>query len=213
MKGTKKLTLAAMFCALAFVATALIRVPVVSFLKYEPKDVIITLGGLILGPLYALIISVVTSIIEMITISDTGVIGMVMNVLSSSAFAVTASLIYKKKRTLTGAIIGLTSGCVIQVVVMMLWNYIMVPIYMNLPREQVVGMLMPVFLPFNLIKGILNASMTFLLYKPVIGTLRKTRMIEAEAVGSKKTYIPLVIAACFILLTCALIILALNGRI
>ena len=67
--NTKKLTATAMFCALAFVAVVLCRIPVILFLSYEPKDIVITLGGLIYGPWTAFLISVIVSVVEMITIS------------------------------------------------------------------------------------------------------------------------------------------------
>ena len=56
---TKKLTTLAMLCALAYVAVAVFRIPVVLFLKYDPKDVIIAIGGFIYGPLPAFVISLV----------------------------------------------------------------------------------------------------------------------------------------------------------
>jgi riboflavin transporter FmnP len=69
---------------------ALVRIPVVLFLKYEPKDVVITIGGFLLGPMASLIISALVSLIEMFTISDTGPIGCLMNLLSTCSFACTA---------------------------------------------------------------------------------------------------------------------------
>lgn len=46
---TKRITTTAMLCAVAYVVVVVGRVPVVLFLKYDPKDIIITLGGLIWG--------------------------------------------------------------------------------------------------------------------------------------------------------------------
>ena len=106
----KKLTVLAMLSAIAYVAVALLRFPVVLFLSYEPKDVVIAIGGFLYGPLAALGISLVVSFIEMLTISSTGWIGFVMNFLSSGAFAGTAALLYRKKRTQGSAIAGLF-GC------------------------------------------------------------------------------------------------------
>lgn len=60
------------------------------------------------------------------------------------------------------------------VLVMMLWNYLVAPLYMGIPREEVVKLLLPAFLPFNLIKGGLNAAITMLLYKPVVSVLGRT---------------------------------------
>lgn len=177
---TQKITLTAMFCALAYAVVAVGRIPVVLFLKYDPKDVVITLSGLILGPITALLVSVISSFIEMLTVSDTGIIGYFMNILSSCSFACIAAIIYKRKKTLSGAIIGLILGCVAMVVVMLLWNYIITPLYMGFPREAVVELLLPAFLPFNLLKGSLNAAITFLLYKPVIKALRSNRLMPYE---------------------------------
>ena len=150
---TRKLTLIAMFCAIAYVVMVVARIPVVLFLKYEPKDVIITIGGFLMGPLASAAISVVVSFVEMFTVSDTGIIGFVMNVLSSCSFACTAAVIYKKKHTLKGAVIGLISGCAVMVGVMLLWNYFITPLYMGYPREAVAELLLPAFLPFNLLKA------------------------------------------------------------
>ena len=89
----KKLTVLAMLCAVAFVMVALVRIPAVLFLNYEPKDVIIAFGGFLYGPVAALIISAVVSFLEFLTISSTGWIGMIMNFLSSAAFAGIAALV------------------------------------------------------------------------------------------------------------------------
>lgn len=173
---TKKLTILAMLCALAYAAVALIRIPAVEFLKYEPKDVIITFGGFLYGSGAALTVSVVVSFLEMVTISSTGWIGLLMNILSTAAFACTASLLYQKKHTLSGAVIGLCIGTVLMTAAMLLWNYLMTPLYMGLPRADVAAMLVPVFLPFNLIKGFLNAALTALLYRPLVQSLRRANL-------------------------------------
>ena len=172
----KKLPVLAMLSAIAYVAVALLRFPVVLFLSYEPKDVVIAIGGFLYGPLAALGISLVVSFIEMLTISSTGWIGFVMNFLSSAAFAGTAALLYRKKRTQGSAIAGLFGGALLMTVLMLLWNYLITPLYMHTARADVAAMLVPVFLPFNLLKGCLNATITVLLYKPVVQGLRPAHL-------------------------------------
>ena len=88
--SVKKLVLLAMLAAVAYIIVALVRIPVVLFLKYEPKDVVITIGGFLLGPMASFIISAVVSLIEMVTVSETGPIGCLMNLLSTCSFACTA---------------------------------------------------------------------------------------------------------------------------
>ena len=173
----KKVATLGMLCAASFIAVSLFRIPVVLFLKYEPKDIIIVIGGFIYGPMASFLISVIVSLIEMFTISDTGIIGCIMNILSSVAFCCTASLIYKKHRTFKGAIAGLITGTVLLTVVMILWNYLITPLYMNIPREELVKLLVPAFLPFNLLKGGLNTIFTLVLYKPLVKALRGAKLI------------------------------------
>lgn len=55
----KKLTTIGMLCALAYVAAAVGRIPVVLFLKYDPKDVIVVIGGLIFGSLTSFAVTVI----------------------------------------------------------------------------------------------------------------------------------------------------------
>lgn len=206
----KKMATGAMLCAIAYVVMVIGRVPVVLFLKYDPKDVIITLGGLIWGPLTACVVSVIVSIIEMFSISETGIIGCVMNIISTCSFACTASVIYRKKRTLLGAIAGLAVGSMAMVIVMLLWNYLITPLYMGYTREAVAQLLLPAFLPFNLLKAGLNAGLTFLLYKPVISALRKSGYISGSSNETRKKPIGLILLAGTIVITCVLFILSMN---
>ncbi len=212
---TKQITIIAMLSAIAYIVMAVGRIPVVLFLKYDPKDVIITIGGFIYGPLSAFAISALVSFVEMVTVSDTGVIGLIMNIISTCSFACIAAYIYKKRRTQKGAVIGLISGVLTMTVVMLLWNYLITPIYLGYPREAVAKMLVPAFLPFNLLKGSLNAVITILLYKPFITALRKNNLIpeSTQANPTKKANTGLKLVSVAILITCILFVLVLNGTI
>lgn len=201
-----------MLCALAYVVVVVGRIPLVLFLKYDPKDVIIAIGGLIFGPLTSFIVSLIVSFVEMLTISENGVLGFIMNVISSCSFACTAAFIYKKRHKLSGAITGLICGWVLMVVVMLLWNYLIAPVYMGYPREAVVKLLLPAFLPFNLIKGGLNAAITMILYKPIVTALRRSHLIEASSAAEKtRINVGVVLIALLVIATCVLFILSLNG--
>ena len=177
-----------MFEAVSFVAVLISKVipNVAGFLSYEPKDAVIVIAGLLYGPLTSVLISVIVSFIEMITISATGPYGFLMNVVSTCAFAVPAAWYYQKHRTQKGAVIGLVLGVLTMAAAMLLWNYIITPFYMGVPRETVAGMLMTVFLPFNLVKGGINAGLTLLLYKPIVNALRKAHLAEPSKSGSQK---------------------------
>lgn len=215
-KSTKRIVMTGMFSALAYALTCLgnlIPIKVAGFLDYDPKDIIIVIAGFILGPVSTIIISVITALLELISISGTGPIGFLMNIISSCAFAVPASVIYQKRRTFGGAIIGLCVGVVSMAVTMVLWNYLITPLYMHVDRSVVAGMLASVFLPFNLIKGALNASLAMLLYKPVVKAMRGARLLDG-AQGKKSDVKVLLIVVCVLIVSaCVLGLLVMGGII
>ena len=173
--STKTITSVAMLTGIAYVVMLCYKLlpSVNGFLDFDFKDVVICIGGFTYGPTVAAFISVLVAFIELITISGTGPIGFIMNALATCSFCCTASLIYKKRHTKGGAIWGLSIGVVCLVTVMLLWNYLITPIYQNVPRDVVVKMLPTVFFPFNLAKGGMNMAATLLLYKPIVTALRK----------------------------------------
>ncbi len=187
MSNTKKLTLIGMLSAMAYIVMLAVHVKVFNFLTFDPKDAVISVGGFILGPFTAFLISFVVSLIEMFTVSETAYIGFFMNLISTSAFACTAAFVYKRVHTYKGAVIGLVLGILCSTAMMLLWNYIVTPFYMGVPREQVAAMLPTVFLPFNLVKGIINMALSLMIYKPLITVLRNTGIVmPSKNAGSGK---------------------------
>ena len=211
---TKELTTLAMLTAIAYALVCCVRIPIVLFLKYEPKDVVITIGGFLLGPTAALVSAFVVALIEMFTISDTGIIGCIMNFLSTCSFAIPAALCYKHRHTMKGAIVGLLTGTVVMVGTMLLWNYLITPLYMTgTSRSDIAGMLIPVFLPFNLLKAGLNSAFILLLYKPLVVSLRKAGLLPSTGTGVRVTKSGVTIFAALLLITCVLFVLVLRGII
>ena len=204
----------AMFCAISYIAMLLGDfVPKISgFLSYDPKDAIIVIAGFILGPLSSFFISLIVSFIEMITVSTTGPYGFLMNVVSTCAFAIPAAWVYRKYHTHRGAVVGLALGTVIMVICMVIWNYVITPFYMGVPREQVAAMLVPVFLPFNLVKGGINAGLTLLIYAPIVNALRRAKLIEPSSSGGRKKFnAGYTLFAVMVLITFALLFLVIAG--
>ena len=209
----KTLVTVSMLCAIAFVAKLIsnvIPIAIAGFLEFDLKDVIIVIAGFICGPMASVAISVIVSLIEMLTISGTGPIGLLMNIISSCSFACVAAVLYKKNRSMKGAIISLAVGIASMTAIMLLWNYLITPLYMGVDRETVAGMLLPVFLPFNLVKGGINATLTLLLYKPIVTALHRANLLAASPTSGKGSFkwelmlVSLVLLATFILLALVL---------
>ena len=207
--NTKQLTLMAMLAAMAYVAMLITRpLPhVAGFLSYDLKDVVVAISGFMLGAGPALLITLVVSLIEMVTVSSTGPIGLLMNVLSTCAFVLPAAVMYRRDRSLKSAATGLTLGVILMTAVMLAWNYIITPLYMHVPREVVAGMLLPTFLPFNLVKGGLNAGITMLVYKPMVSALRRAGLLApSSASGGKRQFnMTATLVSAFVVATCVIV--------
>ena len=209
---TRTLIVMSMFCALAFATTAIFRIPVVLWLKFDPKDCLLAIGGMLYGPAAALLMSVVVSLVEMFTISDTGWIGLIMNILSSSLFILPAAFLYRRHRSLKNAVLGLVVGIVLVTAGMVLWNWLITPLYMAIPREQIEPLLLSAFLPFNLFKASLNAVLTVLLYKSVVSALRAAHLIpKTEAAPRRRVSVGVLLVCLFCLATLLLIWLVWQG--
>lgn len=184
----KKITTLAMLAAMAYIVMAFIRIPLMPaapFLEYDPKDIFFVIAGFLFGPLESLVIIVLVCLIEMVTVSTSGPIGLLMNVIASACFVIPAALIYKKKKSLTFAVIGLAAGVLCMTGSMVLWNWLISPLYMGVPQEVIVPMLPTVFAPFNLIKAGINMALTLMIYKPISAILHKSGIIEEKSVSKK----------------------------
>ena len=177
----KKLVVAAVFCALAFASMFIMRINVM-FLTFDAKDAVVTIAGLLLGPVYSLVISVAVAVIESITLGDTGFWGLLMDVLSTAVFSCTCALIYKYKKNIKGAIVGLISSVFSMTAFMILFNLFIVPLYTPGYTTAAVAKMVPtLFLPFNLTKAMLNAALVLIIYKPASTALKATKVLSSKA--------------------------------
>lgn len=193
----KRLVFIALFAALAYASTLIIH-PKVLFLTFDVKDTVITLAAMSFGPLAGVIISFLTALIELVTISETGIYGFVMNFCGSAVFSVTASLIYKHKKTFVGGIIGLVAAVFSMTAAMLLANILVTPYFMKSSTEEVIKMIPTVLLPFNFLKALTNAAFIIGLYKPMSNALKSVGAIrkkDDEELRLDKTTVILVAVA------------------
>ena len=175
------LTRIAVLTALASILF-LIEIPVVAFYKLDLSNLPVLLGAFSMGPVPGLIILLLKSLIGMLH-SSSMYVGELADFIMGAAYVLPAALIYRRHKTRNTALAGMAVGTVVMIVVAVLVNWkIMIPFYMTaygMPMEAVVGMatkavpfvdtewklLLCVTAPFNLLKGVVLSSLTFVLYK------------------------------------------------
>ena len=170
--STKRIAVTALFCALAAVCTLFIEIPLlpaVPWLMYDPSGIVCLVAGFAFGPSAAAIVSILGFLPHLFT----NPWGTLMAVLVALALSVPAALIYRRHRSRMSAIIGILVGSVIALVAVLAANLVITPMYAHMTMQQVAALIVPVLLPFNIIKFVLNGVITFLIYKPVSTLLNR----------------------------------------
>ena len=155
------------------------------FYKLDLSEAVILIGGFALGPVPALIIELIKNLLNLlINGTVTGCVGELANFLTGASFTVTASLIYKYKKTIKGAILSCVIGIASLTVLSAFFNYfIVVPIYasmfggidsivslgtaVNPMVNNLATFVVICVVPFNALKGLICSVIAFLLYKRV----------------------------------------------
>lgn len=172
----RKITTIAMLTAISAVLITLIHFPLfpsAAFLEYDPADVAILMGTFAFGPIAGLITTILASFIQAFFLGGNGIYGFLMHTIASGVLAVTAGCIYRARHTRAGAALSLFLGTLAMGLVMVVANHFITPVFMGAPTSVVDSMLLPVILPFNLLKAGINSLIAFLIYKPLSPFLHK----------------------------------------
>lgn len=176
-QNTRKLAVMAMLVAISVVLVYVIHFPIfpaAAFLEYDPADIPILIGTFAYGPVAGLLLTVVAAVIQGVTVSaGSGAYGIIMHIIATGTFVLVAGFLYQKHKTKKGALIALLCGVVAWGLIMMPANLIITPIFTGMPVEAIRAILLPIILPFNLIKAGINAVVTFLVYKSVSPLLHR----------------------------------------
>lgn len=184
-KQIRKLTGTAMLSAVAaglmFVDFSVPFMP--SFIKMDISELPALLSGFAYGPLYGVAVCLVKNLFNLIFHGSTGGAGELCNFLLGTFFVVPASIIYKKMKSRKGAVLGAAIGALAMALLSLPLNYyITYPVYSNfMPIDAIIGMYHDIFpkaggllscliifnMPFTFLKGVLDAVVCFLIYKPL----------------------------------------------
>ena len=166
--STKRIAVTALFCAVAVICTLFIEFPIlpgVTFLKYDPSAIPALIAGFAFGPATGAVVSILPTLVHLAT--QSGVYGTIMSIIATISLVLPAAIVYRRNTTVGGAIAGLVAGAVVCIICCILANIVVTPIYMGTPRDAVIEMIVPVLLPFNLLKIAINCVVTALVYKPI----------------------------------------------
>lgn len=163
--STQRIAICALFVAVSMIVSYMeIPVPPVAWLKYDPSGAVCLIAGLAFGTGTGAIVSVLSWLPHLFMNPWGGLMG----ILCTLALVVPASLVYERKQTVAGAATGMALGAVATLIVACGANIVITPIYTpTMTSADVMAMIVPVLLPFNIIKVALNCAVTAVVFKPV----------------------------------------------
>lgn len=165
--STKQMVIMALMCAigalLSFVEFPLL--PGVTWLKFDASNMPAMVVGFGFGPGAGVAVGIVIAIIHGLLMAD--FTGALMNILCVTCFVLPAALMYRKKRTYPVAIAGLALSIIAATLAAIVGNLILTPMWLGVPLDAVIAMIIPILIPFNLLKGLINAVLTLIIYKSI----------------------------------------------
>jgi len=148
--------------------------PMAPFLEFEVSDIPILIAGFVFGPLPGLVIGVISILLRALILSPpSGPYGLLMHIIAIGVFVLVAAAIYHRKKTRKAGLFALIIGGLAMTAVMIPANLIITPLFLGMPVEAIQAMILPILLPFNLLKMAINTAVVFLLYKRLSPFLHK----------------------------------------
>lgn len=187
--NVRYLTVTAMLTAVAYILMFLdFSVPFMpSFIKMDLSELPALIGSFSMGPLCGVLVCLIKNVLHLF-ISTTGGVGELSNFLLGAAFVLPAGLIYKHKKSKRNALLGSLLGSLIMGLFSIVSNYFLVyPVYYNFMDKEAVLNAYQVILPsvknifqclvyfnmpFTIVKGLLSAGITMLVYKHLSPVLK-----------------------------------------
>ena len=155
-----------------------------AFIKLDVSELPALIASFAYGPVSGILVCLIKNLIKLPSTS-TAAVGELFNFVMGALFVGVAGIVYKRNKTRKGAIVGALLGALVMAVVSVPYNYFIVyPAYVvmyHLPLEAIIGMyqainpsvdglltcLLVFNLPFTFVKGVLDAVLCFLIYKPL----------------------------------------------
>ena len=171
--GVRKMCTMAILAALSLALVLLIHFPIIPaapWLEYDFANIPILIGGFVYGPIAGFVITVVACLVQALTVSAaSGWVGFVMHVIATGTLVLVSSIYYKFDKSRKGALIALLLGSIAMTAIMIPTNLHFTVKYWGQPLEVVKASIVPIIIPFNLVKSVGNSLIVLVIYK----TLRK----------------------------------------
>ncbi|WP_288736194.1 ECF transporter S component [uncultured Enorma sp.] len=175
--NTGKIALTALFTAASLILS-FIQIPIfpaAPWLMYDPSGIVCLIAALAFGPKLGAAVAIISWLPRVFL----DPFGAPMGMVSTCALIIPAALIYARRRTRAGSIAGMVVGAVLSVIVSCALNLVVTPLYTAVTVADVAAMILPILLPFNALKMVINVVAGQALLAPCMAVL------APEGLGSR----------------------------
>ena len=164
LKVAKMLLMAAIAVICAFISFPIL--PIAPHMEYELSGIPILIAGFVFGPVRGLVIGIAATLVKaLVTMPPIWAHDLIMSVIAVGVLVFVSAAIYQQLKTSKILLLALIVGGVCATAAMIPANLIVTPLFLGIPVEVMQGMLVPIIIPFNLLKMAINTVAVFLLYK------------------------------------------------
>lgn len=165
--STRKLVMLALFTALSLILSFIEApiFPAAPFLKYDPSAAIAAFAACGFGAGAGLLVGIVSAAIHGLIMGDPW--GSLMTIIAVACWIVPIALVYRARKTRASLVVGLVIGSVLSLVGAIVGNLLITPIYTGTDVATVAAMILPILLPFNALKIVINDVLVFVLHAPL----------------------------------------------
>jgi len=155
--------------------------PAHTYLTYDPSEVPALIAAFALGPAAGMAVVLFKDLLQLVAhFNPTQFVGLPINAIAGCTLVGVAGAVYRARKKKSVAVVALVLGVISMTLAMIPCNLILLPVFEHLffphksplQPDQVLQLLLTVFIPFNLVKGGITSVITFLVYKRVSPTLK-----------------------------------------
>lgn len=166
----KKIIYIGLFAAIAFILMITFSIPILPnapYLRFEPSEIPILLSVCLFGPWAGLLANLVKDLLYFLFRAKS-IFGPTADFIATSSFVMIFGILFTKFRNNTGFILSLAAGIIGRILVMVPVNIVVLRLQFGMSPAQVMDMMVPVIIPFNLIKGGINAVGVYFVFKALV---------------------------------------------
>lgn len=179
---TKKIALAGLFTAASLVLS-FIQIPIfpaAPYLMYDPSGIACLIAALAFGPRMGAAIAIISWLPRVFL----DPFGALMGMLSTCSLVIPAALIYRAGTpSRSRALVGMVCGAILSVVLSCAMNLVVTPLYTAVSVADVAAMIVPILIPFNALKMVINVVAGQVLLKPCLNVLQASGFGGSDAAG------------------------------